>query len=92
MTAPRGKKKLHQMMVIKTTLKNLLCATVKPTYRVSIQDTILGLTCFCILAILHCHFWLYGWIYPQEIANNELRIMQPWDPQHAIYHVGQAVP
>ena len=61
----------HQMMVIKTTIKPMCWA--------GIWDTVLYLTCFCILTIFHWLFHTYGWIHPQEIADNKLKIMYPWD-------------
>ena len=62
----RGAKKFHQMMVTVTTLKNLLYATIKPTYWPGIEDTILGLVSFCVLAIFDWLFWMYGQIYSQK--------------------------
>ena len=75
-----GRKKFHQMTIIKTGLKNLLYAATKPKYWAGMRDTILGLTCFCILVIFSWIFCMYGCIYPQEVANNKLKIMQLWDP------------
>ena len=51
-----------------------------PTYWASIQNTILGLMHFHILAIFHWHFSMYSCICSQEIANNKIKLMQLWDP------------
>ena len=68
------------MKVIETALKNLSYAAIKPTYWAGIQDTFLGLMHFHVQAIFHLLFQTYGRIYPQEIANNELKKIHPWDP------------
>ena len=59
---------------------NLLYAIIKPIYWDGIWDTILGLMCVCILAIFHWLFQTYSQIYLQEIDDNKLKIMHPWDP------------
>ena len=67
------------MTIIKTALNNFLYATIKPTYWASIRNAVLGLTRLLILVIFHWLFHMYSCKYPLEIADNELKIMQPWD-------------